>query len=100
MPASAAFSRVLLRIIQLRGREAVEAIVTGEFDLITSQGGGKLVSTSVGGKAFSFQIPQAMNGDALMVAADEALLTWDGLDEEQRDLLFTQRPIRTARAVF
>jgi len=100
VPSSAEFQLVLLRVIKLRGRACIESVLLGEFDIVSGQGGGKLVNTSVGGKSFSFQLPASLSADALMVACDEALRTWDSLDATQRDLLFTQRKAKSARAVF
>lgn len=94
------FVNALLRIIKLRGRNAIEQVFLGEFTVVKGQGGGKLVSTSVGGKNFTFQIPSGLGSDALMVACDMALREWDALTEEQRELVFSTRPQRTARAVF
>lgn len=94
------FVRVLIRVISLRGRQAVESVLLGEFTTVENQGGGKLVSTSIGGKSFTFQVPSGLNTDQLMVACDEALRLWDSMDATQRKLYLTVRPQRTVVARF
>ncbi len=100
MANNAEFITALLRVIKLRGRDVIESVFLGEFSIVSGQGGGKLVNTSVGGKSFSFQLPASMTSDALMVACDAALRQWDSLDATQRALLFTTRKQTTVRAVF
>jgi hypothetical protein len=99
MASDAEFQNVLLRIISIRGRDCVENLLLGEYEVVKS-GAGKLISTSVGGKSFSFQIPSGLNQDSIMIHADAALRTWDSLDDTQRDLLFTTRKQTRTRAVF
>lgn len=100
MPSSSEFQLVLLRIIKLRGRECIENLLLGEYAAVEQQGGGKLINTSVGGKNFSFQLPASLSADAIMVACNEALSTWDSLDDTQRDTLFTTRKQKTVRVSF
>jgi hypothetical protein len=100
VPIDPEFVSALLRVIKLRGRDVIESVFLGEFTVVSNQGGGKLVNTSVGGKSFSFQMPSSMGADNLMVACDRALRQWDSLDATQRDLVFSTRRQATARAVF
>lgn len=88
MAALSLFQRSLIRIANLRGRCVLENIITGQFATV-EQGGGKLVNTSVGGKSFSFQIPRAMETDALMGHAEAALLYFDSHTEAQISTLLT-----------
>jgi hypothetical protein len=94
------FQTALLRVIKLRGRDVIESVFLGEFEIVEGQGGGKLVNTSVGGKNFAFALPSGLGSDALMVHCDKALRQWDSLDSTQRDLIFSTRQQRTVRAVF
>jgi hypothetical protein len=96
----AEFILALLRVIKLRGRDVIETVFLGEFSIVSGQGGGKLINTSVGGKSFSFSLPASMSSDALMIACDRALRQWDSLDATQRALLFTTRKQSTVRASF
>ena len=90
----------LMRVIKLRGRKAIENVLLAEYDVIEDKGGGKLISTSIGGKSFSFQMPSSLSADQLMVACEETLRLWDSLDADQRDAYFTVRRQKTTRAVF
>jgi hypothetical protein len=100
MAIDSEFVTALLRVIKLRGRDCIESVFLGEFNIVSNQGGGKLVNTSVGGKSFSFALPSNMGADQLMIACDRALRHWDSLDATQRALMFTTRRITKTRAVF
>lgn len=89
----------LIRIISLQGRAAVEAVLTGQFTII-SNGTGKLVSTSVGGKSFSFGIDSKLNASDLISVCGEALQLWDSMDATARTRFLTARPIRKSVATF
>lgn len=86
MAALSLFQRSLVRIAQTRGREVLENIIIGQFEVI-EQGGGKLVNTSVGGKSFSFQVGRDMEVAALMGHAEMALSYFDAYTETQIDRL-------------
>jgi hypothetical protein len=90
----------LMRVIRLRGRKVIESLLLGEYDTVSTQGGGKLVSTSIGGKSFSFQVPSNLSADALMVACEETLRLWDSMDADQRDAYFTVRRQKKTVATF
>lgn len=100
MPVDNEFVTALLRVIKLRGRDVIEGLFLGEFEVVKTQGGAKITSTSVGGQSFNMTLPASMTTDMLMTACDMALRQWDSLDETQRANLFSQRLIKTALVGF
>lgn len=100
MPSPDYFIRALLRIGSLQGRGVLEAVVTGQFKVISDNGGKQLVATAAGGKSFSFQIPHGLAVDQLMAKAEEALSTFDSLDADELDAYLTTRPLRKTVSVF
>lgn len=86
MAALSLFQRSLVRIASLRGRCVLENIITGQFQIVT-EGGGKLVNTSVGGKSFTFQVSKAMEVEQLMAHAEQALSYFDAYSESQIETL-------------
>jgi hypothetical protein len=100
MPAPDFFIRALLRIASLQGRAVLEAIITGQFEIVAVNGGKQLIASTGGGNSFSFQIPPGLTTDALMARAEEALSTFDALDSTELSQILTTAPLRKTVACF
>jgi hypothetical protein len=94
VPSPAFFTRSLIRVASLQGRAVLEAIITGQFSVITSNGGKQLVGVAAGGKSFSYQVPMGLALDQLMAKAEEALASFDAMDSDEVSALLTTIPLR------
>lgn len=100
MAAPDFFIKALIRIAKLQGRGVLEAVVTGQFRVISEGGSKILTSAAMGGKSYSFQIPPSLTTDIIMSKAEEALELFDSTPTDQLDNWLSARPITTTKAVF
>jgi hypothetical protein len=94
------FTRSLVRIASLQGREVLEAVVTGQFEVVSANGGRVMTSASGTDKSFTFQVPSALTTDKIMAAAEYALTFFDSHTETEISYFLTARPKKWARIGF
>ena len=98
MAAPDFFIRSLLRVAKEQGREVLLAIVTSQFQQITTSGGKQLTGASANGKSFSYTVPSGLDVAALMAKAEEALTLFDSMSEDELTEMLTARPVSTTTA--
>jgi len=90
---------VLLRIASLQGRGVIEALVTGQFEIV--KGSGKvMISASATNKSFSFQVDPALSVAVIMTAADKTLSWFDSHTTAELASFLTRRATNKARVFF
>jgi hypothetical protein len=94
VPSPAFFTRSLIRVASLQGRAVLEAIITGQFSVITKNGGKQLIGVAAGGKSFSYMVPIGLSLKDLMGLAEEALAEFDSMDSDEVDALLSTKPLR------
>ncbi len=67
------FLRSLLRVASLQGRGVLEAIITGQFEVVSTNGGKQLTGATANGKSFSYAVPTKLGVDGAMEYSEEAL---------------------------
>lgn len=92
MASPSFFIKSLIRVANAQGRGVLEAIVTGQFDVLKNTGGKQLTGATAGGKSFTYQIPQGLEVNELMAKAEEALEFFDSCDAEQIANYLKRRP--------
>lgn len=96
------FTRSLVRKASLDpdGRAVLEAIITGQFEVISQNGGRVMTSASGTDKSFTFQVPSALTTDKIMAAAEYALTFFDSHTSAEIASFLTKRPQSLARVAF
>lgn len=94
------FTRSLVRIASLQGREVLESVVTGQFEVVSANGGRVMTSASGVDKSFTFQVPSALTTDKIMAAAEYALTFFDSHTTDEISNFLTARPKKWARTGF
>lgn len=88
----------LLRLAALDGRQAVEDIWRGQFEVLA---GGKVMTTvSATNKSFSFTLPQGGTPGDITVAADKALAWIDSHTSDELAAFITRRSQNVAAVRF
>jgi hypothetical protein len=98
--ASPYFIKALIRIAKLQGRDVLEAVITGQFKVISEGGGKILVGTTISNKSYSFQVPASLPTDEIMAIAEQALEEFDSRTVEEIDALLSSRPSNRNKACF
>jgi len=100
MAAPDFFVKSLLRIALSQGRDVLEAVVTGQFNVIQERGGKMITSLSANGKSFSFQVDPKLSTADLMGTVEQALEYFDGSTQEEIQEYLSTKPIRKTRIRF